>query len=398
MIYKYKAVDVHGEIINSKIEGTSEEDCARKLKNMNLRPIQITIDLNKTKELNFYKKKFNYVELSLISLQLSTLIKSGANLPKSIEIIRKQEKNTYKKQIFNDIYTFLIQGESLYMSFFKCKNFPKLMTNMIKVGEESSNLEEVFLELSNYFQEEDKFHKKIQQALIYPCILLLVSVIVVNLLILNIIPTFEEIFNDAGVMLPNSTKFLISIFSFIYNKWIFIILSLSLISIFLYIFVKRRKGQLFKDRIKFKIPIIGEFNKKILNKRFSGTMAILIGSGMDLLSAITTTADTLNNTYVEELLIKSTMELTEGKSLNKALENSKIFPEMLVYLVETGEESSSLREIFKNIEEYYRYEMESSSRRIISLIEPILIIIMAFIVGFIIISLALPMFDMVNIV
>ncbi|MGO1580981.1 MAG: type II secretion system F family protein [Peptoniphilaceae bacterium] len=391
MRFTYKAFDKNKKIIQDTIYAKDENEAKDKLKDMSLRPISIkeSIEINKKLHLNI--KIFNNNDIYLFLYQLYVLINSNISIVNTFEIISSNYKGK-KKEIILKIYSDLLSAEELSDSLKNTGIFPIFLINMIKIGEKSSNLSNVLYNLSQYYKKRTIFENKVKNALTYPVLLIIVTIIIVNFLVLNILPTFAEIFKDNGMDLPLLTRILINSSSFILHNILFIIFLIFILIIFFMLYFSTIKGKLYIDSLKLKINVY----KIILVKNFLSQLKFLLNSGTNIPESIEVIISSTENLALRKCLEEVLKDLYRGESLSRALGKYKIFSELVISMIKVGEESSNMKDIVSSIDELLEYELETNQHKFIVLIESIMILIISIFIGFILISIALPMFDLVN--
>ena len=266
---------------------------------------------------------------------------------------------------------------------------------MLQVGEETGRLDEVMGNLADYYNNQYKQEKKIKNALIYPKFLLCFSLIVVSILVAFVVPIFVQNLLSANEVLPVPTKIVIWISSFIKNKWMYIIAFLIVISILkIFILNKNKKYIYFKDRFIVNSKFIRTISMQIFTSRFARTFSILFGGGVNVTRCIEICADVIGNEFIKSRLLQSKEFISNGSSIAEGLGMENTFPKMLIQSIRVGEESGTVEEILKKASEFYDSEANFALEKLSNLVEPIMIILLAFLVGFVVISLVLPIFSM----
>ncbi|MDO5715700.1 MAG: type II secretion system F family protein [Tissierellia bacterium] len=387
MIYGYKAFK-NQEIVVGKLEGDSQEEVIARLKERGLRPIRVWEDISQTHALK-RRITFHNKELSMIFYQLSLLVHGGILIDKSIEIIGDHFQGK-KKTVFRKIHSNLLKGDGLSQSFQKSDAFTPFVCNMIQVGENSSQLGKVFQQLSSFYKKEEEMKQKIYKAMTYPIILLTVTLGILNFLMVYVVPRFQILFEESEKLLPLPTRILLKISYFLkqYYGW-FLGTILIMIGILSYIFYKnpKRYHELWlKNRLYRQLQII----------RFNFSLWILLSSGLRLEKGIELIVEMEKNTALKDKYGKIPQLLQSGYTLSQSLEKCDLFPKLMISMVHIGEETSRLDQVFETIYYYYDQEFNRFNERFATLLEPLLILILAFIVGFIVLAVALPIFDLVN--
>lgn len=386
MKYKYKALNDNNEIIEEYILLNSEKDVLEYLKNSNLRPIKIVeVKNNEIKNIKLKKEK-----LGDVFYKLHILTSSNITLPRAISIISKNG-NKKEKNFANSIIKMLEEGLNL-SEILKILNSKKIIINMIEVGENSSNLAKTFKNLSDYYRNESEFEKNIKSALYYPILLIIISFILVNFLIVFIMPSFLDMFYESRESLPLSTKILISFSEILNNHFVLINMSIFVFIILVFLYSKTQSGKRFFDKLKLKLKLY----RKIITKKYISMMNLLIASDITVANSIGIISNSFENIIFKEKLLNVREDINNGISLSASLEDNNLFDKTLISLIETAEEASAMDTILNTMNKYYDYEVKNYQKNFITFFEPIIIIFLALIIGFIIISISVPMFDIVN--
>jgi len=324
---------------------------------------------------------------------------SGVPLIQCLNILIQQTENFKLRKAIENIYGAVQKGATLTDAMRQQRLvFPELLINMVEAAESSGNLDTIMEKMASHYEKEAKLKNKIISAMLYPIILVIVSTAVVIFMLTTIFPIFINMFENSGVSLPTPTLILLKISNCINHHWYIFILILNT---FIYIankYFKTENGKRKLDALKLKIPIIKNTIIKISASRFTRTLSILLSSGIPFLTAIDIISNIVGNQVISDGLLTVKEDLRKGHDLAESLHRSSIFPPMVNAMVRIGEESGSLEEILKKTADYYDYEIESEIQKMTTLLEPIMIIIMAIIVGFIIIAMYLPIVDMIQII
>ncbi|WP_306484048.1 type II secretion system F family protein [Anaerococcus sp.] len=335
--------------------------------------------------------------VSLFLSELSLLLSSGISLDESLCIIRGQKIDKKLTKAISNILVNLNKGLSAYESFNReVRYFSPMLIAFIKSGDESGNMAEILGEFSAYLSNDSKNKAKIRQAFIYPIILLLVTITVVGLIVTLVMPTFTESFASYEMVLPLSTRMLLAISAF-FSEYGFIVIIVFLTIILLYLFMYNSKSYRLKlDTYNFKHLPLKRFRKLTMDYQISSLLYILRSGDIDIISSIGIIRESFTNTFIKKKLILIQKDLLDGLSLSDAFKRAGIFSNLLVSMIEVGEDSGFLVESLKKTSEYFANEYIYRLKKISTAIEPVLILIMAFIVGFVVFSVTIPMFDSVN--
>ncbi len=340
--------------------------------------------------------KLNKRHLSIFLRQFSVLLSSGINPNNAISILKDQREIKSLNYSLNKIYDDLNSGDHISLAFSKYRIYDDFLIAMLETGEESGELASILSKLSDYYEKEDEINKKIKGALTYPVILFLTTITVLIFVLKYIMPTFISLFESSNMIMPLITRILISISIFI-RKYFFILLSIFLIMVVLFIVLKKKYFLKIKiDYLKVKIPFIGINYVKITTGRIARALSISYSSGVNFMDSLRIIGKGTNNLYIEEKIDKAIVEIQEGISISEAFENTDILPQLFNSMVEVGEETGRLGEILEIVSDYYKKESDYSINSIIRIFEPLMIIFMAVFVGIIVISIAIPMFDIIN--
>ena len=387
MIYKYKAFRGR-EKVKGNINADNLKEAKEKLKREGLRPIKIEENIESSNSFDF-KKKFKNEDLYILFRQLSLFINSGINIESAFEILSTQFSKD-KGKILSDIRDSLRSGSSLSDAMNMTGAFPSLVINMVYVGENTSSLGKIFNRLSDYYIKKRKTRSKIIEAMAYPIILLVTSIFIINFLIINVIPSFAEIFSDNNNLLPLPTRILLGFSNFIYKNYLFIILGILLVVSIALIYHKKHPKTFHSFLLK------SSYYKMTKSMNLSFNMDLLLGSGLTVDRSLEIISSMEKNLSLKEKYQEILTKLKAGEHLYKSFQEAEVFSNILLSMIRVGEESSNLREIFYIMSSYYEEELNSRNQKFLGLMGPILIIIIALIIGFIVLSIALPIFDMVN--
>lgn len=397
MIYKYKAVSQNGEILEGIHEGEHESDVLTMLKNNKYLPIKVEQDVAADAQINIFTQKVKKKDLAVFCRQFYTMLDAGIGIVKSIDILEKQSENKTLVKALREIHEDVQKGQTLSQSMKKHKNiFPSLLINMVEAGEVSGNLDTIMERMAVHFEKENKLENKVKSAMIYPMALAVISVAVVIFLLVAVMPTFIGMFESSGQALPAPTRALLAISNALTTYWyIFIVVVVVLVGGFIY-YKRTPTGMRTIDGIKLKIPVVKETTKKIITSRFTRTLSTLMASGIPLLESLQIVGKVVGNTVVQDKLDISSEDVRKGVPLSRAINEVGAFPPMVVSMLKIGEESGSLDDILYKTADFYDEEVEVALQKMAALMEPVMLVLMAVVIGFIVIAMAMPMFDMVN--
>ncbi|MBZ4664295.1 MAG: type secretion system family protein [Caloramator sp.] len=394
--YVYEAIDVNGKKIKGKIVAEDKQDAQRQLKDKNLYIMDINEDNVLNKEINIkFLNKVKAKDLAVFCKQVATLLQAGLNILTCLNVIKNQITNKKLKNAVISLSEDVEKGTAISASMRRFPDvFPEILINMIEAGEVGGSLDNSFEKMAVQFEKEMKLKQKITNALMYPAIVIFVALAVLNLLLIFVIPTFVGMFNDLGVELPPTTRFILNASTFMKNNWLILIALIVLLIILINYYKKTPSGSIYFSSLRLKMPIIGKISLFSSIARFTRTLSTLVSSGVPLVTAIETTKNLLSNAYIEEKFEGVVEQVRGGEGLSRPIEALNIFPELVPVMIKTGEESGTLEEMLSKLADLYENEVENMVTRLTAVFEPIMIVFLALIVGFMLASIILPMFKL----
>jgi type IV pilus assembly protein PilC len=397
MKFKYKAITSSGQKIEGVFNAASEEDVITMIKGNSYLPVKVERDIGQEAQIEIFKSKVKKKDLALFCRQFFTMLDSGLGIVKCLDILEMQTENKTLKPIIGEVNGDVQKGLSLSEAMNKYPDiFPTILTNMVEAGEVSGNLDAILERMAVHFEKENKLENKIRSSMVYPIALLVVSIAVVIFMITFILPTFTGMFAGSGVEIPWPTRVLLGMSDFIKSYWYILLGILGLMTFTITTFKKSEAGRAFFDGLKLKLPVIKGTTVKIITSRFTRTLSTLMDSGIPLIKSMEVVAKVVNNLPVEEKIEDGIEEIRKGVPLSRAIQNVGVFPPMVDSMIRIGEESGSLDEVLLKTADFYDEEVETSLTKLTTLIEPIMIVGMAIVIGFIVIAMYLPMFDMMK--
>jgi type IV pilus assembly protein PilC len=397
-IFKYKVMNNQGEKLEGTFKANSKNEVLAMIEDNNYYAIEIKETLEREqKDLFESFAKVKTKDLYIFCRQFHTMINAGANISNALDVLRKQTENKKLKKRLSEVHDDVQKGMSLSYSLGKHRDvFPDLLINMITTGEVSGNLDIILGRMASHFEKENKTNNQLKSAMIYPMVLSGLSVVVVIFLVTFIMPTFVGMFEGSGVALPAPTRIVMGLSKFVQTKWYILLVIIGGGIYGMKTYAKTPIGALSIDALKLKIPIVKETTEKAIVSRFTRTLSTVIASGVSLVQALEVVKKVVGNKVAENSLEVIKQKVLKGISLGEALGEETIFPPMLKSMIKIGEESGSLDDILDKTANFYDEELEASLKRMTSMIEPLMIIVMAVVIGFIVIAMMLPMFEMMN--
>lgn len=396
-VYQYEAVNTSGEKISGQLEVERSSMVARQLKENGYFVTDIK-EAKEKKDIGEYFKTRGRVktkDLTVFSQQFAAMIDAGISLVDCLNILYDATSHPKLKEVIRGVQEDIETGTSLSEALMRYpKVFPTLYCQLVKAGETGGVLDTVLNRLADHYERQEEINNKVKGALYYPVTIFSIAILVVIFLMLVIVPSFVSMFDDFGAELPLPTKMLLSMSSFMQNYWWVLIIAVAGIIGVFKLYKSSPKGKYQLDKVMLKIPIIGNMMQKVLVSRFASTLSILLGSGVDLLSSLSIVEEVVQNKVYSNVLIDARGQIREGISFSRPLNDSPLFPNMVVHMIKIGEESGNLEKMLNKITSFYNREVDTAVEGSISMIEPLMIVFLAVIVGFIVISIALPMFEM----
>lgn len=419
--FQYTALNAKGEQANGELDAATEADAIQKLRSQGLYPTQITEEgkgktsiaskssaKKKAKPMNISigkgKSSVKPKILMVFTRQLATLIDSGLPLLRSLTVLGKQEPNPVLNATISSLADSVQGGSTFSESLAQHpKIFNKLYVNMVKAGELGGVLEVVLNRLAEYQEKAQKLKNKIVSAMVYPAIVMFIAVAILVFLMIFIVPKFKEMFSETDSELPLISKIVFGFSEFCLSNpivgipnvvWVFVALGILLIA--LNAFGKTKGGRLLIDKLKLNLPILGDVTRKSAVSRFARTLGTLVTSGVPILQALNITRDTAGNVVISDAISKVHEAVKEGESIVTPLSSSGVFPGMVISMVDVGEETGQLPEMLLKIADVYDDEVDNAVTALTSILEPMMIVLLALVVGAIVFALFLPLIKMIS--
>lgn len=393
--FSYKAKKGPKDIIEGIIEAGTKDEAIDKLSQINYVPIQIKEHIEGAAEEVTHLRLFSRIrprDLTIMTSQLASLVKSKVTLLEAINILSEQTENAHLKEIIFHIQGELKDGKTLSEALTKYPDiFSPLYINMIRSGESGGVLEESLMRLANFREEEEEIKAKIGSALAYPIFIVIVGIITVFALLTFVMPRLTSLFDEIGQTLPLPTRMLISLSEQVRNYWY------GLIIIIFFIFAGRaimKKKRAVVDRFKLKLPLLRDLIKKTELARFTRTFKILLANGVPVFQAVEIAALTLNNEIFKMELEGVRNDIVDGERLGQSLRKRDSLPRFMTNMLAVGENGGNLERALAEVASFYEREVDKTTKIMTSLLEPVMILIMGLVVGFIVFAMLLPIFQL----
>jgi type IV pilus assembly protein PilC len=394
--YKYKAVTNTGSTVTGVLSGENKEEIIKNLRSKNQFPVLVEA-MQKSRDLDLGRlKRIKIKDIALFCRQLYTMLNAGVTLINCLDILKLQTENKKLQGIISILHQDVQKGMTFSQALRESNAFPELLINMVMAGEVSGNLDTIMSRLAVHFEKENHIRNKIKGALVYPAFIGAITVLVVIFLLTFVLPTFISMFEGSGVEVPALTRGLISVSKFIRYYWYIVVGIVIAISYFIAKLVRTENGKMTIDKVLMRIPIVKGTIQKMYTSRFTRTLSTLMASGIPLIQALESVAKVVNNKPVEKALLSTIDDVRKGINLSIPIRSTNLFPPMVYYMISIGEESGSIDDLLERTAQFYDEELDEAIKKMMGLIEPAMIVFMAVIVGLIVISIALPMFDLMK--
>jgi type IV pilus assembly protein PilC len=400
--FQYKVKDKSGKLVEGSLEAENAQLVVSKLRSMGYVPIEIQqqggTSLRRDLKLPF-SDRIKLKDVAVFSRQFATMINSGLSLLRSLSILAEQTESKPLAEVANQVRMDVEKGSSLSQAMSKHpKAFNRLYVSMVRAGEVGGALDSVLMRLADTIEKQVELRRKVKSAMTYPLVVAVLVLTIVTAMLLFVIPMFQGIYKELGGTLPAPTQLLINI-SNICRKFWYMIFLVEIGGAFAFRrWINSEEGRKQWDAIKLKVPIFGKLVRKTALARFSRTLSALVRSGVPILESLDIVAETAGNYVVATAVRETQAAVKRGDPLSKKLEDHPVFPPMVVQMIAVGEETGALDEMLDKIADFYDQEVEATVDALTSLIEPLLIVVMGVCVGGMIISLYLPMFNIIKLI
>lgn len=395
--YKYTAYSKEGKEIKGSIEADDKDAAAKLIKGEGNTPIKVEEEglMDKDLSFSFGAKKASTRDLSIFCRQFVSISKAGVSIVDALEMLADQTENKDLKKAIYDTMTSVQKGETLALSMKKQgKIFPSLLVNMIEAGEASGNLDVAFDRMATQFEKDTRLKSMVKKAMIYPVALAVIVIGVVIVMMAFVVPTFSDMYADMDQKLPAITRGVVALSNFIVGKWYIVIAAAAVAVVAFKIFAASEKGTYILADLAINAPIFGTLTVKSASATFARTLSTLTAAGISMIDALEITGKTMKNIRFKDEVFNAKDKVAQGRPLSEPLKTGALFPNMIVHMIGIGEETGNLEDMLLTSASYYEEEVEVATESISSIIEPLMIVVMAGIVGVIIMAVLIPMFGM----
>lgn len=343
--------------------------------------------------------RYKCSDTAYFARQLSSMLRSGLTITKAFSILVEQIEDKGFKDIVKKIQTDIEEGNSVSTALSRYPAvFSSLFVSTVKVGEETGRLDDVFERMAVFLEKEADLKAKIKSALSYPSILIATSFIVILFLVMFVFPKFVAVFTKSGVALPAPTRIIYGVGRFIRNDWYFVLIAAAAALASVKFYIRTENGRYNLDRLKLKIPVFGKLFRKVAVSRFSRSMEMMLKSGLDIIKALNVSRENLGNVVMGDTVNDIVGAIRGGERFAKAIEKTGEFPMLVSQVVSIGEETGELDKALGRVADGYDQQVDYAVKNLTTMLEPLLVSFMAVVVGFIALSLFLPIFDMMNVI
>ena len=396
--YHFTSIDINKKIVKGIIYAEDEGELRSTLDGQKLYLLKYKKQSNTYKYITKFSR-VKTVEIINLSKEIGIMLKTGLSLSKALQTLIMTTKNKKLCRIINNIYLDILNGESISQAFSKYPDvFSKFYINMIRTGELAGNLDDSFIKTSKWLENEAKMKKSAASAASYPIFVFVLTFVVVLILSIYVMPMFYEIFNEFGADLPKISQIVLNISTFINDNILYILFCFFCLGSLFLLLKKIKTFKLVIDYITLFNPFFRKFLSSLLAFRFTSGVLLLIDSGMDLSKSISEMSSLLNNSYVERKLKKACSKIEQGGNVSNILKETKLFDKMFVEMIEVAFLYGEVKYVINELNKYYEEEVKTTLKNLTSMIEPLMIMIVAGIVGTVIIAVFLPMIGLMDVI
>lgn len=397
----FQAKAANGQVQTGQMDGSDEAEIRVKLKAKNLNPVRIVAQnpnaKKNTQQTGFFAPKVSSQELQIFTRQMSTLVNAGIPIVDALKMMGEGKRNPVLKDAANRVRESIEAGKRLGDAMASQSHvFDRLYINMIRAGEEAGILDGILDRLAIYMEKSEKIKKQIKGALFYPVAIIFVAIMVVTCILVFVIPKFQDLYKKSGKELPALTQLVITLSDFLIQKWYIAGAIAVAVPWGLIIWTQTAEGKEFLDRTLIRMPVFGELIQKSSVARMARTLSTLLSSGVSVVDALEIASRTAGNRVIEEALMRSKESVTSGRALAAPLSKEPMIPEMVSQMIKIGEQSGTLDVMFAKVADFYEDDVENAVKAVMSLIEPILMVVLGGIIAVLVLAMYLPIFDMAS--
>ena len=393
-VFNYKVVDKNGKNKKGTIEAPNRDGAEKKLKADGYAIMSLT-EQNSPFSGGLIKKKVKSKDLAVFCKQFSAVIRAGVTIISALELMGDQIENKTLQRAVMDAKTYVEKGGTLADALrVNSEVFPPIMINLVAAGELSGNLEVCLDRLTEHFEKDNALSAKIKGAMTYPIVVFIVMIIVVIVVMVMVIPNFSSMFAEMGTQLPLATRIMVAASNFIIHKWWLLIIIVAAIVVGCKAFKRSSVGEQLFANMAIKMPIFGNLTIKSACSRFARTMSTLMASGISMIDAVEQVAKMMDNKIIRDGLLDAKTQVAKGIPLSKPLKDMEMLPPMLSAMTKIGEETGDIEEMLSKVADYYDEEVEEATNKLTAAMEPLIMVVLACIVGMIVAAVYGPIMSM----
>ena len=391
--FTYTARTAQGELKTSTIDATSRDDVVAQLRRQRMNVVKVDEQKAAKKASGSIKMR----DIVIFTRQFSTMINSGLPLVQALDILAKQSENKVLAEVTRAVVFDVESGNTVADALAKHpKAFSDLYVNMVAAGEAGGILDTILMRLATFMEKNDALVRKVKGAMIYPGVIMSVAAIAVCVLLIFVIPVFENMFASVGLALPLPTRIVIGMSKFLKGYW-WAVGAAGVAGWFGFKkYYATNDGKLVIDKLLLKFPVLGDVLRKSAVSRFTRTLGTLISSGVSILDGLEITAKTAGNRVIQDAIMESRASIAGGETISAPLQKSQVFPPMVISMIAVGEQTGGLDEMLSKIADFYDEEVDAAVSALLSMMEPIMIVFLGVVVGGMVVAMYLPIFDMIN--
>lgn len=394
-LFEYKGKSLGGKQVQGELKAKNRQDLERLLRS---NKILVTSISKKPSQINIrFGSGIKKIDISRFTRQFATMISAGLPMVQCLEIMATQMESAEFRKVINEVKESVQSGSTLSEAMGKHKKaFDDLYVNMVEAGEVGGALDTILVRLALYREKADKLVRKVKGAMVYPAVVMVVAVGVTFAMLRYIVPVFAKMFEGLNAQLPAPTQFVLGISHFLQANTVYLIIGLIGLIVAYKFYVKRPDGRMLVDRLKLRMPILGDLIRKSSVSRFTRTLATLLSSGVSILDALNITARTSGNMVLQKAIKGAMISIAEGETITAPLKECGVFPPMVTQMISVGEKTGGLDEMLTKIADFYDEEVDAAVAALTSIIEPVIIVFMGAMIGGVLIAMYLPMFDIIG--
>ena len=391
--FTYTARSFAGEMRTATLEAQSRDDVIAQLRKQRLNVVKIDEATPKKPKRGHIKMR----DIVILTRQFSTMINAGLPLVQAMTILAEQTDNKVLSEVMRKVVFDVESGNTVADALSKHPQaFSNLYVNMVAAGEAGGILDTILMRLATFMEKNDALIRKVKGAMIYPGVIMTVAAIAVTVLLIFVIPVFENLFSSAGLALPLPTRVVMGASRFLKGYWYMVLGAIVTIAFVYRRYAATSSGRLNIDRMLLRIPVLGDVLRKSAVSRFTRTLGTLVSSGVSILDGLEITAKTAGNRVVQDAIMESRASIAGGDTIAAPLKKSGVFPPMVISMISVGEQTGGLDEMLSKIADFYDEEVDAAVSNLLSLLEPVMIVFLGAVVGGMVVAMYLPIFDMIN--